>query len=117
MVAPGCRHASLIPALPFAGRIAASVQNRGNLVITVANSHATNDLQRLHRRASFGCGTRAPHRELRMCTSRPVNYQLKGLFVLVSAHDDVFDGGAEDHLLECRRTVVTLPDSGKVISH
>src|SRR5215813_7654214 len=100
MVAPGCRHASLIPSLPFARRIAASVQHRGNLVITVANSHATNDLQRLHRGASFGCGTRAPHRELRMRTSLPVNYQLKGLFVLVSAHDDVFDGCAEDHLLE-----------------
>src|SRR5262252_3149145 len=74
-------------------------------------------VQRLHRRASFRCGTWAPHRELRMRTSLPVNYQLKGLFVLVSAHDDVFDGCAEDHLLECRRTVVTLPDSGKVIAH
>src|SRR5215469_13757451 len=82
MVAPGCRHASLIPSLPFARRIAAPVQHRGNLVITVANSHATNDLQRLQRRASFGCGTRAPHRELGMRTSLPVNYQLKGLFVL-----------------------------------
>src|SRR5262249_729409 len=28
MVAPGCRHASLIPSLPFARRIAASVQYR-----------------------------------------------------------------------------------------
>src|SRR5207237_3624332 len=88
-----------------------------NLVITVANRHATNDFQRLHRRGGFGCGTRAPHRELRMRASLPVNYQLKGLFVLVSEHDDVFDGGAEDHLLECRRTVVTLPDSSKVIAH
>ena len=34
MVAPGCRHASLIPSLPFARRIAASVQYRGNLVVT-----------------------------------------------------------------------------------
>src|SRR5512133_2652335 len=84
MVAPGRRHTRLIPSLPFAGRIAASVQHRGNLVITVANSHMTNDLQRLHRRASFCCGTRAPHCELRMRTSLPVNYQLKGLFVLVS---------------------------------
>src|SRR6516225_1257485 len=117
MVAPGGRHASLIPALPFAGRIAASVQHRGNLVVTVSNSHSGDDLQRLHRWAIFRCGTRALHRELRMRTSLPVNYQLKGLFVLVSAHDDVFDGGAEDHLLECRRTVVTLPDYGKVISH
>src|SRR5215831_1634604 len=40
-------------------------------------------------------------------TSRPLNYQLKGLFVLVSAHDDIRDGCAEDHLLERRRTVVT----------
>src|SRR6516164_359848 len=117
MVAPGCRHASLIPSLPFARRIAASVQHRSNLVITVANSHATNDLQRLRRRASFRCGTRPPHGELRMRTSPPVNYQLKGLFVRVSAHDDVFDGCAEDHLLECRWTVVTLPDSGKVIAY
>src|SRR6516164_330069 len=117
MVAPGCRHASLIPSLPSARRIAASVQNRGNLIITVANSHATNDLQRLHRRARFGRGTRAPHRELGMRTSLPVNYQLKGFFVLVRAHDDVFDGCAEDHLLEWRRTVVTLPDSSKMIAH
>src|SRR5215475_7703021 len=90
VVAPGRRHASLIPSLSFAGRIAAAIQYRGNLVVTVANSHATNDLQRLHRRASFRCGTLAPHRELRMRTSLPVNYQLKVLFVLVSAHDDVF---------------------------
>src|SRR6516225_8167111 len=76
MVAPGRRHANLIPSHPFAGRIAASVQHRGNLVITVANSHATNDLQRLYRRASFRCRTRAPHRELRMRTALPVNYQL-----------------------------------------
>src|SRR6516162_6820205 len=91
MVAPGRRHPSLIPSHPFACRIAAAVQHRGNLVVAVANSHATNDLQRLRRRASFACGTRAPHRELRMRTSLPVNYQLKGLFVVVSAHDDVFD--------------------------
>src|SRR5271166_3128023 len=39
MVAPGCRHASLVPSLPFARRIAATVQYRGNLVVTVASSH------------------------------------------------------------------------------
>src|SRR5437588_12812055 len=117
MVAPGRRHASLIPSHPFAGRIAASVQHRGNLVVAVTNSHATNDLQRLHRRGGFGCGTRPLHRELRMRASLPVNHQIKGLFILVGAHDDLFDGCAEDHLLECRRTVVTLPDSSIVISH
>src|SRR5947209_15197826 len=60
MVAPGRRHANLIPSHPFAGRIAASVQHRGNLVVAVANSHTTNDLQRLHRRRGFRCGTRPP---------------------------------------------------------
>src|SRR5438874_10782180 len=60
MVAPGRRHANLIPSHPFAGRIAASVQHRGNLVVAVANSHTTNDLQRLHRRGGFRCGTRPP---------------------------------------------------------
>src|ERR1700732_560548 len=117
MVAPGRRHANLIPSHPFAGRIAASVQHRGNLVVAVANSHTPNDLQRLDRRGGFRCGTRPLHRELCVRASLPVKHQLKGLFVLVSAHDDVFDGCAEDHLLECRRTVVTLPDSSKVIAH
>src|SRR5580700_2845044 len=45
MVAPGGRHASLIPSLPFARGIAASVQYRGNLVVAVANSHTTDDIQ------------------------------------------------------------------------
>src|SRR5262252_5860410 len=79
MVASGRRYAGLIPSHPFAGRIAASVQHRGNLVVAVANSHATNDLQRLHRRSGFGCGTRPLHRELRMRASLPVNHQLKAL--------------------------------------
>src|SRR6201988_1422684 len=117
MVAPGRRHASLIPSHPFARRIAASVQHRGNLVVAVANSHTTNDLQRLHRGGGFGCGTRPLHRELRMRASLPVNHQLKALFILVSAHDDLFYGCAEDHLLECWRTVVALPDLSKVITH
>src|SRR5690349_8241305 len=52
MVAPGRCYASLIPSHPFAGRIAASVQHRGNLVVAVANSHATNNLQCLHRRGA-----------------------------------------------------------------
>src|SRR5271165_96599 len=121
MVAPGCRHSSLVPSLPFAGRIPASVQYRGNLVVTVASSHTANDIQRLHRCGGFRCGTRPLHRNLRMHTSLPVNHQLKGLVILVivlgSAHDDLVDGGAEDHLLECRRTVVTLPDFSKAITH
>src|SRR5271163_1914345 len=117
MVTPGSRHANLIPSLPFARRIAASVQYRGNLVVAVANSHTTNDVQRLHGRGGFRCGTRPLHRKLRMHTSLPVNHQLKGLFILVSAHDDLFDGCAEDHLLECRRTIVTLPDFSKAITH
>src|SRR5271165_2108742 len=121
MVAPGCRHASLVPPLPFARRIPASVQHRGNLVVTVASSHTVNDIQRLHRRGGFLRRTRPLHRNLRMHTSLPVNHKLKGLVILViilgSAHDDLFDGGAEDHLLECRRTVVTLPDFSKAITH
>src|SRR5436305_14365476 len=84
MVAPGRRHANLIPSHPFAGRIAASVQHRGNLVVAVANSHTTNDLQRLHRRGGFRCGTRPLHRELRMRASLPVNHQLEAPFILVS---------------------------------
>src|SRR5467141_1608027 len=117
MVAPGRRHANLIPSHPFAGTIAASVQHRGNLVVAVSNSHATNDLQRLHGRGRFRCGTWSFHRELRMRTSLPVNQQLKVFFILVSAHNDLFDGGAEDHLLKCRGTLVALPDSSKVIPH
>src|ERR1700751_1117722 len=82
MVAPGCRHANLIPSLPFARGIAASVQYRGNLVVAVSNSHATNDLQCLHGRGRFRSGTRSLHREPRMCTSLPVNHQLKGFLIL-----------------------------------
>src|SRR5262249_7304275 len=117
MVAPACCHTSLIPPLPFARGIAESVQHGGNLVVAVANSHATNDLQRLQRRRGFGCRTRPLHRELRMRTSLPVNYQFKDLFIPISAHDDLFDGGAEDHLLECGRTVITLPAFSKVITN
>src|SRR5215469_4989641 len=117
MVAPGGGHTSLIPSLPFPRGVAEPVQHRGNLVIAMANSHALNDLQRLHRRRGFGCRTRPIHHELRMRTSLPVNYQLKGLFILISAHDDLFDGGAEDHFLECGRTVITLPHFSKVITH
>src|SRR5215468_60989 len=116
MVTPGCRHANLTPPLAFARGIAASVQHRGNLVVAEANSHTTNDLQRLHGRGRFRCGTRSLHHELRMRTSLPVNHQLKGFFILVSAHNDLFDGCAEDHLLECRRTVSALPDASKVIT-
>src|SRR6202035_5733224 len=99
MVTPGCRYTGLIPPLPFARGIAASVQHRGNLVVAVSNSHATNDLQRLHGRGRFRYGTWSFHRELRMRISLPVNHQLKVFFILVSAHNDLFDGGAEDHLL------------------
>src|SRR5271168_865852 len=117
MVAPGGSYTGLIPPLSFARGIAESVQHGGNLVVAVANGHATNDLKRLHRRRGFGCGTRPLHRELGMRTSLPVNYQLKGLFILISTHNDFFDSGAEDHLLECCRTVVTLPHFSKVITH
>src|SRR4029077_17769300 len=117
MVTPGCRYTGLIPPLPFAGGIATSVQHRGNLVVAVSNSHATNDLQRLHGRGRFRCGTRSLHRELRMRTSLPVNHQLKGFLILISAHSDLFDGCAEDHLLKCRGTVVALPDFSEVIAH
>src|SRR5271156_6886927 len=73
MVAPGCRHANLIPSLPFARGIAASVQYRGNLVVAVANGHTTDDIQRLHRRGGFRCRTWPLHRKLRMHTSLPVS--------------------------------------------
>src|SRR5215471_17101688 len=114
MVTPGCRHANLIPPLAFARGIAESVQHRGNLVVAVANSHTTNDLQRLRGCGRFSCGTRSLHRELRVRTSLPVNHQLEGFFIRVSAHNDLFDGRAEDHLLKCRGTVVALPDTTNV---
>src|SRR2546423_14640131 len=82
MVAPGRRHASLIPSHPFARRIAASVQHRGNLVVAVANSHTTNDLERLHRRGGFRCGTRAASTALRMGTPLPRTHTPKALFFL-----------------------------------
>src|SRR2546430_15907866 len=69
MVAPGRRHANLTPSHPFAGRIAASVQHRGNLVIAVANSHTTNDLQRLHRRGGFFLATPPLPLEMRIVAS------------------------------------------------
>src|SRR5215469_6079709 len=117
MVAPGCRHASLIPPLAFPGGIAESVQHRGNLVVAVANGHTTNDLQRLRGRGHLRCGTWSLHRELRVRTTLPVNHQLKDFFILVSAHNDLFDGCAEDHFLKYRATVVALPDTSKAIAH
>src|SRR3974377_482162 len=117
MVAPGCRHTNLIPPLPFARGVAASVQHRGNLVVAVSNSHTTNDLQPLHGRGRFWTGSRSLHSELRVGSSLPVNHQLKGFFILVRAHNDLFDDCAEDHLLKCRGTVVALPNSSKLIAH
>src|SRR5256885_2069376 len=67
MVAPGSRHANLIPSHPFAGRIAASVQHRGNLVVAVANSHTTNDLQRLRGRGGLFFRDRTLPHDLRVC--------------------------------------------------
>src|ERR1700731_3763740 len=85
MVAPGRRHANLIPSHPFAGTIAASVQHRSNLVVGVANTQSTNDLQSFHRRGGFRCGTRPLHRELRLRASLPGVHQLKAVSILVSA--------------------------------
>src|SRR5258708_9912282 len=48
MVTPGCRYTSLIPPLPFARGIAASVQHTGNLLVSVSNCHAPTHLQRPH---------------------------------------------------------------------
>src|SRR6202049_951631 len=76
MVAPGCRHANLIPSLPFARGIAASAQYRRNLDVAVASSRTTDAVHSLHRRAGFRCGAWPLHRKLRMHTSLPVNYQL-----------------------------------------
>ena len=61
------------------------------MVVAVANGHASNDLKRLHGRRGSGCGTWPLHRELRMRISLPVNYQLKGLFILISAHNDLVE--------------------------
>src|SRR2546428_10240443 len=77
MVAPGRRHANLMPSHPFTGRIAASVQHRGNLVVAVANSHTTNDLQRLHRRGGFPFGTRPLPPEVRIRASPPDDHPLQ----------------------------------------
>src|SRR5579872_4432269 len=117
MVAPGSGHTGLIPSLSLASGIAEPVQHRGNLVVAVADGHPTNDLQRLRRRSSFGRGSWPFHRELSMHSSLPVNYKLEGPVILITAHNDLFDGGAEDHLLECRRAVVALPHFSKVITH
>src|SRR6516225_504276 len=117
MVAPGSRHTGLIPPLPFARGVTESVQHGGNLVIAVANGHATNNLQRLHGRRCLGCRTWPLHDELGVRTSLPMYYQLQVFLVLVRAHDDLFDRGAENHLLECRRAVITVPDISKVLTH
>jgi hypothetical protein len=111
MITPGCRYTGLIPPLPFARGMAASVQHGGNLVVVVSNSHTTNDLQRLRGRGRFPYGTWSFHRELRMRTSLPVNHQLKIFSILVSAHNDLLDGGAEDHLL---RAVSVRVESGRI---
>src|SRR5690348_9332323 len=84
MITPGGGHTGRIPSLSFARGMAKSVQYRGNLIIAVANGHATNDLQRLNRRRGFGRGTGPLHRKLRVRSSLPVDYQLKGLFILIS---------------------------------
>ena len=95
MVTPGCRYTGLIPPLPFARGIAASVQHRGDLVVAVSNSHATNDLQRLHGRGRFRYGMWSFHRELRMRASLPVNHQLKVFFILRRFKSEVQQGSID----------------------
>src|SRR5262245_56419338 len=82
MITPGGGHTGRIPAFSFAREMAKSVQYRGNLIIAVANGHATNDFQCLTMRRGFGRGTGSLHRELRVGTSLPVDYQFDGLFIL-----------------------------------
>ena len=117
MVTPGCGHPGLIPSLPFAGRIAATVQYRGNLVVAEANCHTTNDLQRFNGGGGVRCGTWPVHRKLCVYASLPMKHQLKGLLILISANDDLFYGRTEDHLLECRGTMTILPNLGKTVTY
>src|SRR5271166_1693638 len=113
MVAPGCSHAGLIPSLPLAGRIAATVQYGGNLVVAEANCHTTNNLQRFHGGCGVRCGTRPVHRKLCVHAPLPMKHQLKRLLILISANNDLFYCRTEDHFLECRGTMTVLPNLRK----
>src|SRR5215813_1437756 len=117
MVTPGGVHTGLIPAFPFAGGIAQAVQYGGNLVIAMANGHPTDNLKCLHRRHGFSCGTGPLYHQLRVRTALPVDYQFKSLSLCICPHNDLFDNRAEDHFLDGRSTVITLPDFSKVLAH
>src|SRR5215471_12790438 len=112
MVASGGGHTSLIPPLAFACRISESVQHRGYLIIAMSHGHSTDDLQRLYWRFVSNRRTRPLHRELRMRTTLPMYRELQSLFLQICAYDDLLYHGAEDHLLECWRTMLVLPDLG-----
>src|SRR5437899_8596985 len=50
IIVPGCAHAILIPPLSLSSTVSESVQHGCNLIVPIANRHATNDLYSLHRR-------------------------------------------------------------------
>jgi hypothetical protein len=46
-----------------------------------------------------------------------MNRELQSLFLQICANDDLLHHGAEDHLLECWRALIVLPDLGEVLAH
>jgi hypothetical protein len=54
--------------------------------------------------------------ELSMHTALSVNCEFKGLFIRIRADDDLLHGRAKDHLLECRRTAITVPAFRKALA-
>jgi hypothetical protein len=51
-----------------------------------------------------------------MYASLLMKHRLERLLILTSANDDLFDGRAEDHLLECRGTMTVLPNLSKTVT-
>src|SRR5512133_4114325 len=117
MVSAGGCHTVLVPPLAFSGGVSETVQHGCNLIVAVAKRHAPDDFERLHGCGGLGSRARPIHLKSSMRTAFPMDDEPEGLVFGVSLHDDLFDRRAEDHLFECRRTAITLPQVSKVIAH
>src|SRR5690348_11862406 len=110
-------YTNLIPAFPFTGCVAQAVQHRRNLVVAVTYSHPADDLQSFHRSPRLSRRAGTVHLQLCMYSALPMNREKQNLPTVICSHNDLLNGCAKDHLPECRRAAIIVPDLGEVLAH